>query len=146
MKNLNDFMNALKRYISNQKKYLNNYKVKFQNKLIIEDFMNEFSVNDWPNDIEKMLNKIEKLNILNKNMILAAKSNDVWNNFIYPSNIHIKKLKLFELEMENWINQSTEKFKSYYNKRLYDLSVQKNLNQIKEKQDKEEDFFNKIGN
>ena len=139
-------MNALKRYISNQKKYLNNYKVKFQNKLIIEDFMNEFSVNDWPNGIEKMLNKIEKLNILNKNMILAAKSNDVWNNFIYPSNIHIKKLKLFELEMENWINQSTEKFKSYYNKRLYDLSVQKNLNQIKEKQDKEEDFFNKIGN
>ena len=65
--------------------------------------------------------------------------------FYLPSH-NIKKLKLFELEMENWINQSTEKFKSYYNKRLYDLSVQKNLNQIKEKQDKEEDFFNKIGN
>ena len=57
--NQNDFINALERYISNQKKYLNNYKVKFQNKLIIEDFMNEFSVNDWPNDIEIMLNKIE---------------------------------------------------------------------------------------
>ena len=144
--NQNDFMNALKRYISDQKKYLNNYKVKFQNKLIIEDFMNEFSVNDWPNDIEKMLNKIEKLNVLNKNMILYSEGNDIWNKFIYPSNIHINQLKSFELEMKNWIDKSSEKFKSYYNKRIYDLNVQKNIDQLKNTQDKEEDFFNKIGN
>ena len=83
---------------------------------------------------------------MNKNIISASKSNDIWNKFIYPSNIHIKQIKSFELEMENWIKKSPGKFQSFYHKRIYDLSVQKNIDQLKNTQDKDEDFFNKIGN
>ena len=144
--NQNNFKSALDRYILNQKKYIDSFIKKFENKIILEEFTNKFQVIDWPTDIEKILNKIEKLNVLNKNMILASKSNDIWNKFIYPSNIHINQLKSFELEMENWIDKSSEKFKSYYKKRIYDLSVQKNIDQLKNNQDKEEDFFNKIVN
>ncbi len=144
--NQNDFINGIDRYILNQKKYLNSFTKKFENKIILEEFTNKFPVTDWPTDIDKMLTRIEKFNVLNKNIILASKSNDIWNKFIYPSNIHIKQLKSFELEMEDWIKKSSEKFKSFYNKRMYDLSVQKNIDQLKNTQDKDEDFFNKIGN
>ena len=144
--NKNDFRNALDRYILNQKKYINSFTKKFENKAILVEFTNKFPVVDWPTDIEKIINNIEKLNVLNKNMILYSEGNDIWNKFIYPSNIHINQLKSFEFEMKNWIDKSSEKFKSYYNKRIYDLNVQKNIDQLKNTQDKEEDFFNKIGN
>ena len=141
----NDFNIALFKYKVNLNKKL----VEIDNIInyitILKSFKNKFSKNEWPDDIDNFLDRNINLYNTTLNLINKMNSKNFWQEYIYPSNLHLKKIKLFEIEIVNWINQSSESFKQFYNKKLYDLSVQKNLNQIKEKQDKEEDFFNKIG-
>ena len=74
-------------------------------------------------------------------LIKESNSRDLWQKFIYPSNLHIKDVRLFKQDIKNWASSSSEKFKSFYNKKLYDVSVQKNLNELKEKQKKKKIFL-----
>ena len=54
--------------------------------------------------------------------------------------------KKFDLAIKEWLENYQGKFISYYNKKIYNLSIKKNLKEIEKKQKNEEDFFNKIGN
>ena len=47
---------------------------------------------------------------------------------------------------KEWFKTYQGNFISYYNKKIYESSIKKNLKDIENKQKDEEDFFNNIGN
>ena len=77
--------------------------------------------------------------------MIGSKTNDIWNQFIYPSNVHLKKIKNFDQEIKTWIEMGSDKFKNYYNEQKYRLNNKKNLDEIKNKQE-DLSVFDKLGN
>ena len=142
----NDYSKSLNKYLINLLTKISNTNHLYEGEMILNDFKRKFSKSEWPKGIDQKIQKYKELLQTARLLIKESNSRDLWQKFIYPSNLHIKNVRLFKQDIKNWASSSSEKFKSFYNKKLYDVSVQKNLNELKEKQKKEEDFFDKISN
>ncbi len=142
----NEYSKSIKKYLIILLTKISNTNHLYEGEMILNDFKRKFSKSEWPEGIDQKIQKYRELLKTARLLIKESNSTDLWQKFIYPSNLYIKNVKLFKQDIKSWASASSEKFKSFYNKKLYDVSVQKNLNELKEKQKKEEDFFNKISN
>ena len=142
----NEYSKSLNKYLIILLTKISNTNHLYEGEMILNDFKRKFSKSEWPEGIDQKIQKYKELLQTARLLIKESNSRDLWQKFIYPSNLHIKNVRLFKQDIKNWASSSSEKFKSFYNKKLYDVSVQKNLNELKEKQKEEEDFFDKISN
>jgi len=69
----------------------------------------------------------------------------IWNKFIYPSNIYIKRISKFDKDIKILVESSSEKFRTFYNQQKYKLNIRKKLEAIKNKQE-DLSIFDKLGN
>jgi hypothetical protein len=90
----------------------------------------------------KILSK-EKINELEK---IDRNIQTYYKNFFWKASYHVSFGKKVDLVIKEWLKTHQGNFVSYYNKKIYDFSVKKNLKEIEIKQKNEENFFNKIGN
>ena len=141
----NDFQTSLNNYILDQKNILKKYRLILNDKNIFEDFKQKFSKTDWPNNFTDIIKKMDEFNKSDYKLMIGSKTNDIWNKFIYPSNVHVKKIKRFEKEMKTWIEMGSDKFKNYYNEQKFRLNNKKNLDKIKKKQE-DLSVFDNLGN
>jgi transcriptional regulator with PAS, ATPase and Fis domain len=141
----NDFQTSLNNYILDQKNILKEYRLILNDKNIFDDFKQKFSKTDWPNNFTDIIKKMDEFNKSDYKLMIGSKTNDIWNKFIYPSNVHLKKIKNFDQEIKTWIEMGSDKFKNYYNEQKYGLNNKKSLDEIKNKQ-KDLSIFDKLGN
>ena len=86
----------------------------------------------------------EKINELEK---IDRKNNKLfYQNFFWKAAYHVSLGKKIDLAIKEWFKTYQGNFISYYNKKIYESSIKKNLKEIENKQKDEEDFFNNIGN
>ena len=142
----NDYSKSFDKYLIILLTKVANTNHLYEGEMILNDFKRKFSKSEWPDGIDQKIQKYKELLKTASMLIKESNSKDLWQKYIYPSNLHLKNVRLFKQDVKNWASSSSEKFKSFYNKKLYDVSVQKNLYDLKRKQKKEEDFFDKISN
>ena len=143
--NKNKFQSEFNNYLKYQKEKIIASQAVLENISIFINFKQKFKKPVWPINLDQ---KLEKLTNFKKNysiLISNTNSKDIWKNFIYPSNIYLKKIKLFKKDITIWINNSPEEFKNYFNKEKYKLNVNRNLNKIKNKQN-DLNFFDNLSN
>ena len=142
----NEYSKSFKKYLINLIAKIANTNHLYEGEMILSDFKRKFSKSEWPDGIDQKIQKYKELLKIAMKLMKESKSKNLWQKFIYPSNLHLKNVRLFKQDVKNWVSSSSEKFKSFYNKKLYDVNVEKNLYDLKRKQKKEEDFFDKISN
>ena len=142
----NEYSKKFEKYLINLLVKISDTNQLYQGSMILNEFKRKFLKSEWPDGIDQKIEKLRELQKSARTLIRNRSSGDIWQKYIYPSNLHLKKVRLFKKEIKNWASSRSEDFKSFYNKKLYEFSIQKNINELKEKQKKEEDFFNKISN
>ena len=116
--------------------------LKEETNMDLENFIkSKFDENEY-NYFIKILSK-EKINELKK---IDRNIQTYYKNFFWKASYHVSFGKKADLVIKEWLKTYQGNFVSYYNKKIYDLSVKKNLKEIENNQKNEENFFNKIGN
>ena len=116
--------------------------LKEETNMDLENFIkSKFDENEY-NYFIKILSK-EKINELEK---IDRNIQTYYKNFFWKASYHVAFGKKADLIIKEWLKTYQGNFVSYYNKKIYDFSVKKNLKEIENKQKNEENFFNKIGN
>ena len=118
------------------------------------DLKNETNI-DFKNFMKKKLDENEFIyftKIMSKEKISELEKIDresfkmFFQKFLMKASYHISLGNKIDLSIKEWLENYQGKFISYYNKKIYNLSIKKNLKEIEKRQKNEEDFFNKIGN
>jgi hypothetical protein len=116
--------------------------LKEETNMDLENFIkSKFDENEY-NYFIKILSK-EKINELKK---IDRNIQTYYKNFFWKASYHVSFGKKADLVIKEWLKTYQGNFVSYYNKKIYDLSVKENLKEIENNQKNEENFFNKIGN
>ena len=143
--NKNKFQSEFNNYLKYQKEKIIESQIIFENRSIFINFKQKFNKPVWPIKLDQKLEKLNNFKNTYSILISNTNSKDIWKDFIYPSNIYLKRIKLFKKDIAIWIKNSPEEFKNYFNKEKYKLNINRNLNKIKDKQN-DLNFFNNLGN
>ena len=109
---------------------------------LINFMKSKFNENDY-NYFTRTISK-DTINELEK--IDRKDFKSFYEKFFMKASYHVSLAKKFDLAIKEWLQTYQGNFISYYNKKIYNMSINKNLKEIETKQKNEEDFFNKIGN
>ena len=119
---------------------VSNIDLKDETNVDLENFMkSKFDEYEY-NYFTKIISKINELEKIDRNI------QTYYKKFFYKASYHVSFGKKADLAIKEWLKTYQGNFISYYNKKIYDLSIKKNLKEIENKQKNEENFFNKIGN
>ena len=122
--------------------YFEHINFKDETNINLENFIkSKFDEYEY-NYFTKIISK-EKINELEKN---DKNLKTYYKKFFWEASYHVSLGKKVDLAIKEWLETYQGNFISYYNKKIYESSIKKNLKEIEKKQKDEEDFFNKIGN
>ena len=139
-----DINKKLKQFIEILNSYFNAYiDLKNKTNTDLKNFMkSKFDEKEY-NYFNKIISK-EKINELEK---IDRKNDKIfYESFFWKAAYHVSFGKEVDLAIKEWLESYQGNYVSYYNKKIYDMSINKNIKDIENKQKNEEDFFNKIGN